>query len=219
MPSCKLDHIVVAADTLEEGVTHVEERLGVTVPFGGRHPLMGTHNCLMQLGGTCFLEIVAIDPEAAPPSRPRWFDLDNPKTRERLKQGPRLHTWVCRTNDIAALVDSSITDPGKIEEGRRGDLVWQITIPQDGSMPLDGLFPTLIQWPQSLGPNGAAPKMPDLGITLEQLVLRTSDPQGLKSAIGSIGAAGLVEIEKIDEGMAPGLAACLAGPHGTVELT
>ncbi len=39
----RLDHIVVASLTLEEGVTHVKRCLGVIVPRGGEHPLMGTH--------------------------------------------------------------------------------------------------------------------------------------------------------------------------------
>ena len=45
-----LDHLTVAALTLEEGVAHVQRALGVVMPRGGSHPLMGTHNHLMQLG-------------------------------------------------------------------------------------------------------------------------------------------------------------------------
>ena len=49
-PLAALDHLTVAALTLEQGVDHVRRALGVVVPPGGAHPLMGTHNCLMQLG-------------------------------------------------------------------------------------------------------------------------------------------------------------------------
>ena len=110
-----LDHLVVAAATLEAAVAHLEQMLGVTVPFGGKHPLMGTHNCLMKLGDTCFLEIVAIDPEAPEPGRPRWFALDDPGTRAELTVQPRLHTWLCRTDDIAGAVAASPVSPGAIE--------------------------------------------------------------------------------------------------------
>ncbi len=47
----QLDHIVVASLTVEEGVAHVERRLGVIVPPGGEHPSMGTHNHVMRLVG------------------------------------------------------------------------------------------------------------------------------------------------------------------------
>jgi len=50
-----LDHLVIASETLEEGVAHVRDKLGVEIPFGGKHPLMGTHNHLMQFGSEAFL--------------------------------------------------------------------------------------------------------------------------------------------------------------------
>jgi hypothetical protein len=41
-----LDHLTVAALTLDEGVEHVRRSLGVVMPPGGAHPLMGTHKIL-----------------------------------------------------------------------------------------------------------------------------------------------------------------------------
>lgn len=193
---CQLDHLVVAAPTLDAGLVHVEKALGVTVPFGGQHPLMGTHNALMQLGSTCFLEVIAINPEASDPGRPRWYALDDPDVQKRLAERPCLLTWVCRTNDITSAVDASLIDTGPAIEGRRGNLVWQITVPDDGSLPEGGLFPTLLQWPESLGENGPIPRMPDLGCKLEKLELAGPDPERLKNAISSIGFEGPVEIHK-----------------------
>ena len=40
---------------------------------------MGTHNRLLGLGTNVYLEVIAIDTEAAPPARPRWFSLDTPE--------------------------------------------------------------------------------------------------------------------------------------------
>lgn len=215
MVSATLDHLVVAAATLEAGVAHVEQMLGVTVPFGGKHPLMGTHNCLMKLGETCFLEIVAIDPEAVEPHRPRWFTLDNPDIRAALTVQPRLHTWLCRVGDIAGAVAASPISPGVIQEGRRGDLVWRITIPEDGAMPEGGLFPMLIQWPESLGPNGPAARMVDLGCSLEKLTITAPAPEKLKSALEAIGFDGPVEI---GSGRPGGLVAHIMTPGGPREL-
>lgn len=210
-----LDHLVIAAGSLEAGVAHVEQMLGVTVPFGGKHPLMGTHNCLMKLGDACFLEIVAIDPEAPEPDRPRWFALDNPGTRAALAVQPRLHTWLCRTDDIAGAVAASPVSPGTIETGRRGDLEWLITIPEDGSMPEGGLFPMLIQWPESLGEHGPAPRMADLGCSLEKLRLAAPEPAKLKTALETIGFEGPVAI---GSGRPGGLVAHIDTPDGLREL-
>jgi hypothetical protein len=73
----KLDHLTVIAPTLAEGVLHVRACLDLDVPFGQRHAYLGTHNHLLQLGDTVYLEIVALDPESDGPRRRRWFGLDD----------------------------------------------------------------------------------------------------------------------------------------------
>lgn len=91
--STVLDHLVVAARTLEEGAAYIERMLGVAMSPGGQHPQMGTHNRLLNLGGGVYLEVLAIDPQGIPPDRPRWFDLDSPALQQRLEAGPALiHT-------------------------------------------------------------------------------------------------------------------------------
>ena len=72
-----LDHLSVIAPTLAEGVDHVRACLDLDVPFGQRHGYMGTYNHLLQLGGTVYLEIVALDPDGRSPGRARWFGLDD----------------------------------------------------------------------------------------------------------------------------------------------
>jgi hypothetical protein len=44
-----LDHLVIMASTLAQGLAWCEATLGVTPGPGGEHPLMGTHNRLMRL--------------------------------------------------------------------------------------------------------------------------------------------------------------------------
>lgn len=154
----RLDHITVVSADLAEGVRHVEDALGVSVPPGGSHVQMATHNCLMRLGQGLFLEIVAPNPGAPAPGRPRWFGLDAP--------GPvRLGTWVVGVPDLdTALVSYPVA--GRAEPITRGALRWRISVPPDGSLPMDGVFPTLIEWP--LGPH-PADTMPDLGCRLTML--------------------------------------------------
>jgi len=72
----QIDHLVVCAESLEEGAAFVEAKLGVAMSAGGKHALMGTHNRLLSLGAEAYLEVIAIDPEAGPPGRARWFGLD-----------------------------------------------------------------------------------------------------------------------------------------------
>lgn len=62
-PSLRLDHLVVAAASLEEGVAWTAATLGISSgAFSpeGKHPLMGTHNRCLSLGG-CYLEVGAWD--------------------------------------------------------------------------------------------------------------------------------------------------------------
>jgi hypothetical protein len=133
-----IDHIVVAAQTLAEGVQYVEDSLGVAMPpAGGKHPLMSTHNRLMSLGGGAYLEVIAIDPDAPDPGRKRWFDLDN------FSGVPRLHTWVARVDHLEAHADLGL---GSVAKASRGNLEWLIAIPEDGRLHWGGAVPYLIQW-------------------------------------------------------------------------
>ena len=68
-----IDHLVVAASSLEEGIKYIEQCLGVTPQTGGKHVKMGTHNALLKISDKTYLEVIATDPGAAPPNRQRWF--------------------------------------------------------------------------------------------------------------------------------------------------
>ena len=96
----ELDHLVVAADTLEQGADFVERILGIRPQPGGQHKPMGTHNLVLSLGERCYLEVIAIDPDLPKPERPRWFGLDGSNLHQRLRARPRLIHWVARTPDL-----------------------------------------------------------------------------------------------------------------------
>ena len=134
----ELDHLVIAARTLEEGVAWCARVLHAAPGGGGPHPLMGTHNRVMSIASPVFerayLEVIAIDPLATPPGRVRWFDLDDPQLRRDIEVQPRLIHWVARTDDIeraVATLKSRGLDAGRVVTASRaapaGELRWRIT--------------------------------------------------------------------------------------------
>lgn len=211
-PDAELDHLVIAAATLEQGCDYVASGLGVRPQTGGKHVAMGTHNALLRLGPGTFLEVIAIDPGAAAPARPRWFDLDEARMRAALAEGPRLVHFVARTRDIDALRRAVRLDPGPVQAMARGDFRWRITIPDDGHLPGAGLVPTLIQWDGDAHPADA---LPDAGLRIAALAGEHPDPAPIRAALAALG---LSDTLKVTYGRYPRLAAMVRTPRGLVTL-
>ena len=210
-PAIELDHLVVAAATLAQGCDFIESGLGVRPQPGGKHKTMGTHNALVGLGPQAYLEVIAIDPDAAAPSRPRWFDLDDVRMRATLAEGPRLAHFAVRTRDLAALVAAVRHGPGAIHQVARGDLRWKITIPDDGHLPGAGLIPTLLEWE---GDHPAA-RLPDVGLRIAALAGEHPEPAPVRAALAALG---LSDTLKVTYGRYPRLAAMIRTPRGLVTL-
>jgi glyoxalase-like protein len=203
VPRSQLDHIVVTAASLEEGVAYVRGELGVTPQAGGEHVLMGTHNCLLKLGEKLYLEVIAPNPGAPRPDRPRWFQLDDPD----WVKAPRLASWVARCDYIHALAPASL---GKIETMTRGSFRWLITIPEDGTLPLQGIAPALIEWRSGTHP---AQGLKDSGCSLVRFEGFHPQPEMVTSVLRSIAFKGEFPVSR---GKAPRLVAHVqtsAGPR------
>jgi len=215
MPT-RIDHLVIGSASLKQGVEYVRDCLGVDMPYGGVHKKMGTHNHLMQLGDNLFLEIIAINHEGEPPTRPRWFGLDDAFIQQQIERQPALLTWVVNTGDINGLKENAKFSLGKIELIRRGGLSWYFGLPGDGRLLAGGMLPYVIEWQTDKHP---AANMADLGCRLQSLEIHHPHAFWLQSALASIGAADLITIDPLPKNEAPYLKAHLGTPHGPKELS
>jgi hypothetical protein len=215
MESSHLDHIVIGAATLDEGVAYVRSTLGVTIPPGGKHTKMATHNCVTSLGHDVYLEVIAVDPNAEAPLRPRWYGLDDPFVIARLQRQPALLTWVVNSTDIESVVAQNSFPFGAITPMCRGDLEWSITIPADGGLPSAGMLPTLLQWRTDDHP---ASLMADTGCTLQRLELYHPQIEWIESILVGVGAIDCIERNSLVANATPYLVAHIMTPSGIRQL-
>jgi len=211
-PAATLDHLVVAAATLADGIEYIAEITGVTPQPGGKHIAMGTHNALVRLAEQVYLEIIAIDPAGTQPTRPRWFDLDNIALQAELTLRPRLIHWVARTSDIVSAVALCPVPLGAVHGMSRGDYRWRITIPDDGTLPGKGVVPTLIEWDVPLHPAEALGKS---NMSIAGLAAAHPDPAAIRAALAALSLDGVLPVTYDRE---PRLAAMLRTPRGIVTL-
>lgn len=213
-----IDHLVVAADSLEQGAAWCAATFGVQLSGGGKHPLMGTHNLVMDISSEsfpdCYLEVIAIDPDAPAPGRPRWFGLDHPEVREAVRDSPRLVHAVARTRKIEMLrrdLAELALNPGELLAAQRdtphGLLRWRITVRDDGRAECAGALPSLIEW-EGQHPCG---HMPKTDVALQGLVLR-----GVPTKAVEVLQLPAVHTSTIDR-IAP-LTATLESPRGRIAL-
>lgn len=225
MTAACMDHLVVVATDLASGAQWCQERLGATPAGGGSHPLMGTHNRLLNVSSAAhpraYLEIVAIEagaPNSLPDGHRRWFDMDDEFLQQRVATGgPQLVAWVACVPDVsvssAALLQRGLDCGPAIRASRptaAGMLSWTITVRSDGQRVMQGCVPTLIAW------DGAHPcdRLAPSGVQLQDLAL--SHPQGalLSDACSALGLACI----PARTAHVPMLQARFSTPHGDVEI-
>lgn len=203
----EIDHIVLGARTLEEGAAFLERHLGVRPEPGGAHEGFGTHNMLLGLGPSCYLEVIAPDPGQPEPPHPRPFDLDNPSVRMLLEAEPRLLAWVARTPVLDAVVARLGPRAGEVKAMRRGQLSWRMAFPPQ-RQDMDNLIPPLIQWD---GP-GAAAQIRDSGCRLVALEAEHPEAEAVR---GALAERGLEEALRVRRSPHARLVARLRRPDGT----
>ena len=203
-----IDHRGGGGRRLDDEIDRLERWTGVRAAPGGRHPREGTHNALIALGPGMYLELIAPDPAAPPPARPRWFGLDELRS-------PRLVGWAAKAEDLDARAAAALArgvQLGEVAEGRRelssGDtLAWRLTYPvSQGGV---GLMPFLIDW--GAGPHPAA--MAPMGVRLVELRAEHPEPAAILAQLEGLG----IELA-VAAAAAPALVATLDTPRGRVTL-
>jgi hypothetical protein len=186
----ELDHIVIACNTLDEGRTWCREVLGVDAIGGGKHANIGTHNTLLGLAASHYMEIIAVDPEGATPAFPRWFGLDTDDVRNAIRHEPRLIGWVARVvrdgapdNAIDLLATIPTNAANVVRSAERGDFRWRFAFTRDGARPRGGVLPHIIQWDVAMHP---CERLPDAGVSLSSLMLGDPMPDEIACALDAM---------------------------------
>jgi len=227
----QIDHLVVAARTLDEGVVWCEATLGITPQAGGEHEQFGTHNRLFKIATPrypmAYFEIIAINPAASAQKRnanKRWFDLDDPGVQAAIAQEPRLIHFVVSTSDTqvaSSTWQAQGLDTGPVVQAQRqtdkGLLQWQITVREDGQRLMGGTLPTMIQWgkPDDTEPTRLHPRnrLPRSGVSLQKIMVSHPAADALKTAYEAVHLKDVA----LSEGQA-NISAYLQTPKGLVVL-
>ena len=211
MGKCRIDHLVMTAPSLETGANYLRETLGVEPAGGGKHPAMGTHNLLLKLGEKLYLEIIAVDPAAPAPQRPRWFGLDELTSSD----PPAFAAWVVRTDDIHGARTACQESLGTIVPMERDTLCWLITIPEDGTPVLGGAAPALIQWRAGTHP---AAGLVDAGLSLAELAIIHPEPARILRMLNDLGLEGPWRVQSGEPGIGARLKATIRTAAGLQSL-
>lgn len=210
----QLDHIAVIAPTLAEGVAHVRTCLDIEVPFGRQHPDMGTHNHLLRLGESVYLEIIAVDPAAPRPGRARWFGLDDAAAvRADWESGRRLRGWVARTHDLNSVLARHQGVLGRKVAFTSANGSFCFAIPDDGTLPLDGAAPSVID---RLGKPPSVATMAERGARLRSMTLEHPEPARIAALYAELG---LDTAPAVTHGDRLRYRALIETPAGLKELT
>ena len=211
-----VDHVVLAARTLEEGAAWAERTLGARPAFGGRHPQWGTHNAILSLGEGCYLELLAPDPDApGPRAGVQAFGM------ERVLAGdgtPRPVAWMARVPAGGGALEAACgalraagVECGEIRDGARlrpdgTELRWRLAVPPRPV--LGGAVPWPIAWDAAEHPSRAAPA----GGRLSWLEVAHPEPARVRAALDAVGCTQV----RVKHGPEPAIAAGVACGRGVV---
>lgn len=171
----QLDHIMYAVPNLDEGVADIAARTGVQPAYGGPHPGRGTHNALLSLGDSRYLEIIAADPAQADVVS----DLDG-------LDAPRIKTWAVATDafgQVQRVCDARGLTCSRVAMSRNTPagptLNWELLFVSGHQF--GELFPFFIDWLES--PHPAATTL--RGGSLQSFCVEVPDPAAFEALLAA----------------------------------
>ena len=144
----QIDHIVYSVPNLEEAMQELEDLTGIRPTFGGYHTTQGTKNAVVNLGNSCYLEILAIDEENLSIPAPRWMGID-------FLEKPQITRWCLKSDNLtkdSQIVKAHQAEMGLIQGGQRkmtnGKLLtWEMILPVPS--PQVEIVPFMTDWQHS----------------------------------------------------------------------
>ena len=205
-----IDHIVYCVPDLDTAIDKLERQLGIRPVYGGSHQMQGTHNALLDLGESCYLEILAVDSDNQTKTADRWMGID-------LISQPTVTRWALKSDDLVKdqhLIRQYDKRLAHKSEGSRVTasgqrLTWQMILPQP--RPLIELVPFMVDWSQSeIHPCDGL----KAGCLLTEIELKgpaNGDRTGCLSEI-------LEEDLTVLQADSPQISITVKGPNGTITL-
>jgi hypothetical protein len=174
-----VDHLILGARDLDEGIRRFEERTGVRPIPGGEHPGRGTRNALVSLGPGLYIEILA--PQAGAPDEGMASEL-----RQRADLDP--FGWAVFVPDVEGArrrLDGAGFGLSEIKPGARsrpdGSLLEWKTF--EIEKPAIAGVPFFIRWGDGVThPSQGSPG----GCRLERLRVVTPDVSELRRALAAL---------------------------------
>lgn len=201
-----VDHLMVAHADLDQTIEMVEAATGVRAAMGGAHAGQGTHNALASFGNGVYLELIGPDPDQA--ERPLGDQF-------RALASPTVVLFVVRSGDHAAKVaamraagfDSDVMPLSRLTPA--GDtLEWHmVTTTGHGIGPL---MPMFIDWGDMPHPADVNPG----GLSLDSFAVVSDRADDVRAVYERAGIEGV----DVVAGDAPGYAATISGPAGSMDL-
>jgi len=175
----KLDHLVVIAQTLRDGVEYVSDSLRAAPVLLQKVEGVGNDavGARLPLWNGLSIDVMAVSRDAAEEETvtfPRPYGLDSTETRMRAAHGPFLAHWVARVErprHLKRWADQYPRRLGIIRDMQHARRAAHATLDASGAFPAwrgagDGLLPTLIQWNDAHHPPAS---FPESGIALKAL--------------------------------------------------
>ena len=193
-----VDHLILGAATLADGIAFVRKRLGVAARPGQRLPGAGTEHAIVALGPRSYLQVLAPSDDADEPA-PGLAPL-------RSLAQPALWGWAIATDgggtggaraDHLGVVHATLGADRRTEPGA-AFVRWRNLAVQ---LALGAAAPVFIEW-SAHSPHPAA-QAPAAG-TLVSLTLRHPDPDAVHAALAKLGFS--VDVVRAS---APGITAVL----------